>query len=390
MKKLVILGSTGSIGINTLSVVTTNRKNFHVIALTALQNAELLYTQCLEYKPLYAVLNNKEAAQTLQLRLREKNLTTEVLAGLEGLEYVASLPEADYVMAGIVGAAGLLPTLAAVRAGKRVLLANKEPLVMMGKLFMEEVRRYNATLLPVDSEHNAIFQCLPINFKPGISPAKIEKILLTASGGPFRNTPVSQLADVTPEQACAHPTWNMGRKISTDSATLMNKSLEVIEAHWLFGLAPEKIEVVLHPQSIVHSLVEYADGSFLAQLGNPDMRTPIAHALAWPDRIASGVKKLDLIALSRLDFAAVEPERYPCLQLAYQVLKVNGTAPAIFNAANEIAVQAFLDNRIKFIDIVNITAKTLDKLPSRQADNLEIILEDDRRAREVAGKMLWS
>jgi 1-deoxy-D-xylulose-5-phosphate reductoisomerase len=381
---LTILGSTGSIGINTLKVVESYPERFRIIALTAHHNAEVLYAQCLRYQPRYAVLANMDAAQKLQQRLRAAHSPTEVLAGADDLARVAGLDEADYVMAAIVGAAGLLPTLAAVRAGKRVLLANKEALVVMGALFIEEVRSQQAVLLPVDSEHNAIFQCLPTDFKPGIDVAAVEKILLTASGGPFRQTPLAQLAQVTPEQAYTHPIWNMGRKISVDSATLMNKGLEVIEAHWLFGLPLSKIEVLLHPQSIVHSLVEYRDGSLLAQLGQPDMRTPIAHALAWPERIQSGVARLDLTQTGRLDFAAIDLERYPCLGLAYQALTAGGTATAILNAANEVAVQAFLDKQVAFTDIFAIIADVLQRVASHPADNLEVILADDRQAREIA------
>jgi 1-deoxy-D-xylulose-5-phosphate reductoisomerase len=388
MKKLVILGSTGSIGINTLDVVSINRDRFEIIALTAHHNSELLYQQCLTHQPRYAVLNDAIAAIQLQKRLREKKCNTEILADTAALSQVASLPEVDYVMAAIVGAAGLLPTLAAVRAGKRVLLANKEPLVMLGKLFMEEVQRYNATLLPIDSEHNAIFQCLPINFNSNTKSCGVERIILTASGGAFRDTPLAQLIAVTPEQACTHPNWNMGRKITVDSATMMNKGLEIIEAHYLFNLPAEQIQVLFHPQSTVHSLVEYSDGSMLAQLGNPDMRTPIAHALAWPERINSGVKPLDLIATSRLDFAALDMQRYPCLKLAYDALAANGTSTAILNAANEVAVQAFLEKRLGFLDIPVLIERVLQQLPSRPANDLEMVLQDDQRARAATQQLL--
>lgn len=381
---ITILGSTGSIGINTLDVVSKHLDRFQVIALTAHQNVEKLYEQCVCYRPRYAVMSDAEAALKLQTRLKTICSETEVLAGVAGLEFVASLAETDYVMAAIVGAVGLLPTLAAVRAGKRILLANKESLVMMGALFMEEVHRHQATLLPIDSEHNAIFQCLPASFKAGVTPSYVEKILLTASGGPFYNMPFEQLAHVTPEQACAHPTWKMGRKISTDSATMMNKGLEVIEAHYLFGLPAHKIEVLLHPQSIVHSLVEYTDGAVLAQLGSHDMRIPIANALAWPARIKSGVQGLDLATLGRLDFAPIDLKRYPCLALAYEALAVGGTATTILNAANEMAVQAFFDEQLAFTDIATVVAKVLDHMPGRTASTLEIILEDDAKARRIA------
>jgi 1-deoxy-D-xylulose-5-phosphate reductoisomerase len=291
-------------------------------------------------------------------------------------------------MAAIVGAAGLLPSLAAVRAGKRVLLANKEALVVSGHLFMHEVQRHGAEILPIDSEHNAVYQCMPADFSKGLDHTGVTRILLTASGGPFRTTPLEQLREVTPEQACAHPNWDMGRKISVDSATMMNKGLEVIEAHWLFHAEPEQIQVVLHPQSVIHSMVEYADGSILAQLGNPDMRTPIAHALAWPERIQSGVDSLDLFQVARLDFEAPDLQRFPCLRLAMQAVGTGGTAPAVLNAANEVAVQAFLDNRIGFLEISELVEKTLQATEIERAESLEQLLACDRRARDVAEQVL--
>lgn len=388
MINLTILGATGSIGVNTLDVVASNPQNYRIVALTAHSNVEKLFNQCVQHQPAYAVLVDPDAALKLEKQLRAVCPNTKVLTGCEALDYVASLPEVDCVMASIVGGAGLLSTLAAVRAGKRVLLANKESLVMAGPLFIDEVQRHNALLLPIDSEHNAILQCLPDNFTPGVIPAGVQRIILTASGGAFRDVDLNQLAHVTPEQACAHPNWNMGRKITVDCATMMNKALEVIEAHWLFGLAPEQIQVVLHPQSTVHSLVEYLDGSMLAQLGNPDMRIPIAHALGWPVRIKNAAAKLDLLAVGRLDFAPLNAQRYPCLDLAYAALQAGGTATAILNAANEVAVQAFLNGQLGFTDIFTTVAKVLDKLPCHPATHLEVILEDDRRARAMAQSLI--
>ncbi len=325
-----------------------------------------------------------DAAQQLRDRLRTVGLPIEVLSGTGGLNQVASLTQADIVVAAIVGAAGLLPTLMAVRAGKRVLLANKEPLVMSGRLFMQEAQRAGSELLPIDSEHNAIFQCSPGLYKVGFDRTGVRKILLTCSGGPFRNTPLAQLAGVTPDQACAHPNWVMGRKISVDSATLMNKGLELIEACWLFDATPEQIQIVIHPQSVIHSMVEYIDGSVLAQLSNPDMRTPIAHALAWPERIESGVNSLDLFAIGRLEFAPPDLVRFPCLQLAYEAARLGGTAPAVLNAANEIAVQAFLDRRITFLAIPEVIETTLSAASISQDMQLAAILTEDTRARETA------
>jgi 1-deoxy-D-xylulose-5-phosphate reductoisomerase len=383
---VTILGSTGSIGTNTLDVVQRHADRFRVVALTANQNVEGLFRQCVTHEPDFAVMADPEAAERLSDRLRSAGRPGEVLAGVAGLERVAALPETDCVMAAIVGAAGLLPTLAAARAGKRVLLANKEALVMAGPLFVAAVRQGGAELLPIDSEHNAIFQCLPPGFAAeGLDAAGVRRILLTGSGGPFRVTPLDRLPDATPEQACAHPNWSMGRKISVDSATMMNKGLEVIEAHWLFGAAPARIEVVVHPQSVVHSMVEYRDGSVLAQLGHPDMRTPIAHALAWPHRMASGAAFLDFSRL-QLEFQAPDFARFPCLRLAFAALEAGGTAPAILNAANEVAVRAFLERRIRFTEIAVVVERALERVVPRAADALTPILEADALARSAAGE----
>jgi len=384
MKGITILGATGSIGVNTLNVISQHSDQYTVVALTANKNVELLVQQCLEWSPQYAVMADSEAAERLQSEVRKKGIETEVLAGIEGLQSVATLEQTDYVMAAIVGAAGLLPTLAAAQAGKRVLLANKESLVMSGQLFIDTVRDNNAELLPIDSEHNAIFQCMPQNNQDGLSQSGVNRILLTASGGPFRTTPLNQLSNMTPEQACAHPNWDMGRKISIDSATMMNKGLEVIEACWLFDTTAEHIQVVLHPQSVIHSLVEYVDGSVLAQLGNPDMRTPIAHALAWPERMHSGVERLDLFKVAHLDFEQPDLERFPCLRLAREAMLIGGTATVILNAANEIAVAAFLDRQIRFTDIAEVVETTLADVAQHEASSLDIVLADDATARQYA------
>lgn len=387
-KKLTVLGATGSIGVSTLDVVARHPERFVVVALTGNNRVDVLFEQCLAHRPRYAVVGREEQAETLQRRLRASGLDTEVLAGPAALEFVAALPEVDTVMAAIVGAAGLKPTLAAVRAGKRVLLANKEALVMAGHLFMAEVKAHRATLLPIDSEHNAVFQSLPSDYAGEPARAGVSRILLTASGGPFRTTPREALRDVTPEAACAHPNWSMGKKISVDSATLMNKGLEVIEAHWLFGVAPEQIEVVIHPQSVIHSLVQYVDGSVLAELGNPDMRTPIAHALAWPERISAGVAPLDLPALARFDFERPDLERFPCLALAYRALAAGGNAATVLNAANEIAVAAFLDGHLPFLAIAEVIEATLDAIPVTGMPDFAAILAVDAHAREVATHLL--
>ena len=386
---VTVLGSTGSIGSNTLDVLQRHPQQFRVVALTANQDVETLLQQCLTHAPSYAVLADPAAAERLQQRLRLLDSATQVLGGAEALQQVAQLPESDYVMAAIVGAAGLLPTLAAVQAGKRVLLANKEALVMAGALFMAAVRAHGATLLPIDSEHNAIFQCLPAQCaSAGLDAVGVRRILLTGSGGPLRTLPLAQLPQVTPEQACAHPNWNMGRKISVDSATMMNKGLELIEAHWLFNASAGQIEIVIHPQSVIHSMVEYQDGSVLAQLGCPDMRTPIAHALAWPQRCASGAEFLDFTKLGALQFAAPDLARFPCLQLATQALQQGGTAPAILNAANEVAVQAFLDRNIRFTDIPRLVEAALQQVPASAALELANILDADRAARHAAAQWL--
>ncbi len=386
MRRVAVLGSTGSIGVSTLDVLARHRDRFVVAALAARSSVDRMEAQCRAWRPARAVLVDPEAAAELKRRLAGEGI--KVLAGEGALAEVATLPEVDTVVAGVVGAAGLDSTLAAVAAGKRVLLANKEALVMAGPLLMESAARHGATLLPIDSEHNAVFQCLPPGFRPGLEDAGVARITLTASGGPFREADPATLAGVTPEQACAHPNWDMGPKISVDSATMMNKGLELIEAHWLFGVPRERLQVVIHPQSIVHSMVAYADGSVLAQLGNPDMRTPIAHALAWPERIEAGVEPLDLVAVSRLDFEAPDLERFPCLGLAYRALEEGGTAGAVLNAANEVAVDAFLAGRLGFPGIPEVIARTMARLPAREAADLESILEADRRAREVARSVI--
>ena len=381
---VTLLGATGSIGVSTLDVLARHPDRFRVVALTANTQVERLVEQCQRFRPEFAVMQDPAAARELEKRLRSERLAVAVLSGIEGLNTVATLPKVATVMAAIVGAAGLLPALAATRAGKRVLLANKEPLVMSGHLFIEAARSSGAALLPVDSEHNAIFQCMPSGFRSGESRAEVRRIFLTGSGGPFRGWSQEALATATPEQACAHPNWVMGRKISVDSATLMNKGLELIEACWLFGVTPAHIEIVIHPQSVIHSLVEYRDGSVLAQLGHPDMRTPIAHALAWPERIDSGVRSLNLIDIAQLNFERPDPERFPCLRLAYQAAEAGGTAPAILNAANEVAVQAFLDRRIGFTGIPGVIEETLARLPASADVQLEAILVVDAQARKLA------
>ena len=387
-QQVTVLGATGSIGLSTLDVIARHPQRYQVFALTGFSRLAELEALCLRFKPRFAVVPNKSAAQALQSALQGADLPTRVLVGEEGLCEVAAHPDVDAVMAAIVGAAGLPPTLAAVEAGKKVLLANKEVLVMSGALFMQAVRRSGAVLLPIDSEHNAIFQCLPVDYARGLAPVGVRRILLTASGGPFRQTPLDELQHVTPEQACAHPNWSMGRKISVDSASMMNKGLELIEACWLFAAKPAQVEVVIHPQSVIHSLVDYVDGSVLAQLGNPDMRTPISHALAWPERIDSGVAPLDLFAIARLDFQAPDERRFPCLRLARQVAEVGGTAPALLNAANEIAVQAFLERRIRFPQIASIIEDVLNLEPAVEVENLDSVLLADNRARAHAEQWL--
>lgn len=384
MKGITVLGSTGSIGVNTLDVVLRHPDKYHVKALTANTNVDVLLEQCIKHKPEFAVMVNEDAASKLEQELKNKASGVTVLSGVDSLVKVVELDDVDYVMAAIVGAAGLLPTLAAAKAGKRVLLANKEALVMSGKLFMDTVEQNKAELLPIDSEHNAIFQCMPPGLNKDVESLGVKKVLLTASGGPFRTTPLDQLSAMTPEQACAHPNWVMGRKISVDSATMMNKGLEVIEACWLFHVQPDFIQVVIHPQSVIHSLVEYNDGSVLAQLGNPDMRTPIAYGLAWPERIDAGVERLDLFDIARLDFVAPDEQRFPCLRLAREAMQQGGTSSAILNAANEVAVNEFLEKRIRFTDINRVIESVLENVTKHEATSLEVILEDDRLAREVA------
>ena len=381
---VAVLGSTGSVGVNTLDVVARHRDRFKVIALTANRDVDGLLKQCLEHQPALAVMVDEKAATQLRIRLKESGLRIEVRSGAKALTEAAAMPEARYVMAAIVGAAGLEATLAAVNAGKRVLLANKEALVMAGKLFMDAVQKHGTELMPIDSEHNAVFQCMPGGYRAGTWPRGVRRILLTASGGPFRGWPLERLAEVTPAEACAHPTWNMGRKISVDSATMMNKGLEVIEASWLFGTGPEKVEVVVHPQSVIHSMVEYDDGSVLAQLSNPDMRTPIAHGLAWPERLDAGVASLDILARESLDFEPPDLEAFPCLKLAMQAAEAGEGAPVVLNAANEVAVAAFLAERLSFPGIADLVAAALEAVPRSRCTSLDEVLALDRRAREAA------
>ena len=383
-QQVCVLGATGSIGLSTLDVLARHPQRYSVFAITGHSRLAELEALCLVHRPRFAVVASDEQARHLQGALRAAGLDTRVLAGEPGLCEVAGHPEVDVVMAAIVGAAGLKPTLAAVQAGKRVLLANKEALVMSGALFMHEVQAHGAVLLPIDSEHNAIFQCMPGDYARGLGQVGVRRILLTASGGPFRETPLDQLSEVSPEQACAHPNWSMGRKISVDSASMMNKGLELIEACWLFDAPSSKVEVVIHPQSVIHSLVDYVDGSVLAQLGNPDMRTPIAHALAWPERIDSGVSPLDLFGIARLDFQAPDEQRFPCLRLARQAAEAGGSAPAMLNAANEVAVAAFLERRIRFTEIAVIIDEVLNREAATPVESLDVVLEADRRAREAA------
>lgn len=385
VKQVAILGSTGSIGVNTLDVIRAHPDRFKVVALTAAKQVDLLAQQCAEFKPAIAVVADADGAARLSKLLLEKHINTQVLYGPQALVTAVTESNCDTVMAAIVGAAGLVPALAAANAGKRVLLANKEALVMSGDLFMQAMKVGGGELLPIDSEHNAIFQCLPNQFSKDPNPRLgVEELWLTASGGPFRNKSLDQLASITPEQACAHPNWVMGRKISVDSATMMNKGLEVIEAFWLFGLPLEKIKVLIHPQSVVHSMVRYRDGSVLAQLGQPDMRTPIAYGLSWPERIDAGVAPLSLTQLAALSFAEPELDRFPCLSLAFTAAKTGGTAPTVLNAANEIAVAAFLDDGLPYLQIPVVVEKTLNAIPSVSANSLELILDVDAQTRQVA------
>lgn len=388
LQKITILGSTGSIGVNTLDVIRRHPQRYSVVALCAHKQIDRLFDQCLEFKPCFAVVRDARLAADLNSRLAEVASSTIVEYGPDALVRMAELPEVDTVMAAIVGAAGLPSTLAAAFAGKRVLLANKEALVMAGPVFMDAVCRSGASLLPIDSEHNAIFQSLPLDYSGDLSESGVRSLLLTASGGPFLNTSIGDLERVTPEQACAHPKWVMGRKISVDSASMMNKGLEVIEAHWLFNVPPEQIEVVIHPQSVVHSLVQYVDGSVIAELGNPDMRTPIAHALAYPERIASGVAALDLFKIAELRFERPDFERFPCLGLAYRALREGDSAPATLNAANEIAVQAFLDGVIGFTMIPKVIGSVMDLLPIVKLASLADVLAADSAARRTAEQII--
>ena len=382
LQNLAILGATGSIGISTLDVAVRHPQRFRIYALSANERIDALCSLCLRHKPRYAVVAHGVQADALRARLDPG--ATEILVGTQGLERIAAHPETDCVMAAIVGAAGLAPTLAAANAGKKLLLANKEALVMAGPILMQAVRTHGATLLPIDSEHNAIFQCLPSFLSGNLVQHGVRRVLLTASGGPFRDVPRARLQSVTPDEACAHPNWVMGRKISVDSATMMNKALEIIEAHWLFGATREQIHVVVHPQSVVHSMVEYSDGSVIAQLGNPDMRTPIAHALAYPDRVEAGVGSLDLTQIGRLDFAPPDLERFPALRLGYRALEEGGTSPATLNAANEVAVAAFLQRRLPFLAITAVIESVMNELGSQPLAVLRDVLDADAAARRQA------
>jgi len=386
---VAVLGSTGSVGENTLDVLARHPQRFRLVAIAANTNATKLARQILTWKPAYAALADERALPELRELLAGSATRTRLLAGPGALEELAVLPEAQCVMAAIVGAAGLRSTLAAAHAGKRLLLANKESLVMAGPLLLAAVNASGATLLPIDSEHSAIFQCLPFGWRAGTAPPGLKRVLLTASGGPFRDTPVEALAAVTPEAACAHPNWVMGRKISVDSATLMNKGLELIEACLLFGVTPTQVEIVVHPQSIVHSMVEYLDGSVLAQLGSPDMRTPIAHALAWPDRIASGVEFLDLVRTARLDFRAPDPDKFRCLALAQAAARAGGLAPAVLNAANEVAVQAFLDRQLNFLEIATVIEAVVARSGGGGVGSLEDVLAADAESRQRARERIF-
>ncbi|NOQ63221.1 MAG: 1-deoxy-D-xylulose-5-phosphate reductoisomerase [Methyloprofundus sp.] len=385
MKNITILGATGSIGVSTLDVVKRHADKYQVTALTANSNIDVLFEQCLEFKPEYAVVVKADKAEEFKAKIAGTAISNmTVLSGADALITVATLEQVDSVMAAIVGAAGLLSALAAAKAGKTILLANKESLVMSGDIFMQAVTDAGAVLLPIDSEHNAIFQCMPANYTAGHDAPTARRILLTASGGPFRTTPIDQLDDVTVDQAVAHPKWSMGRKISVDSATMMNKGLELIEACLLFNMTPEQIQVVIHPQSIIHSMVDYVDGSVLAQMGNPDMRIPIAHAMAWPERFDSGVAPLDIFGVQQMDFEPADLQRFPCLRLAMEAISAGGIMPTVLNAANEIAVEAFLNEQIRFTDIPVVIEQSMAKFSATQADTIEHILDADQQAREQA------
>lgn len=389
MKGICILGATGSIGVSTLDVVARHPYLYKVVALTANNNIDLLFEQCLQHRPEFAVVVDEGKALSFQQKISNSPVSDiTVLSGHAALEQVSILDQVDSVMAAIVGAAGLLPSLAAAKAGKTVLLANKEALVMSGDIFMQAVKHSGAQLLPIDSEHNAIFQCMPSGYIAGNSEKQARRILLTASGGPFRQMPIADMANVTPEQAVAHPNWDMGKKISVDSATMMNKGLEMIEACLLFNMKPEQIQVVIHPQSVIHSMVDYVDGTVLAQMGNPDMRIPIAHALAWPQRFDSGAEPLNIFNVRRMDFEEPNLERFPCLRLAYQAIEAGGTHPTVLNAANEIAVDAFLNGKIGFTDIPVIIERCMDATEVKAADSLEIILDMDKQARILSNEII--
>jgi len=383
-----VLGSTGSIGISTLDVIAQHPERYRAVGLAANRDVEGLFQQCERFQPTVVAMADEASAAELAKRLGSIGSSIEVLAGEAGVIAIAELTDAEMVMAAIVGAAGLTPTLAAVRKGKRILLANKESLVVAGDLFMREAKAHKASVLPIDSEHNAVFQCMPQDFEQGLAAKGVKRILLTASGGPFRTWTNDQLKSATPEQACAHPNWSMGRKISVDSATMMNKGLEVIEARWLFDATPEQIKVVVHPQSVVHSMVQYVDGSVLAQLGNPDMRTPIAHAMAWPERHGSGVASLDLFEVARLDFEEPDTQRFPCLRLAFDAVAAAGVAPAVLNAANEVAVDAFLSKQLAFVRIPEIIETVLSQNLEGDLDSVEGLMAIDQAARAATEQLI--
>jgi 1-deoxy-D-xylulose-5-phosphate reductoisomerase len=389
MKNICILGATGSIGVSTLDVVARHPELYKAIALTANKNIDLLYEQCLIHHPEYVVVVDENNALTFRERIKNSIISDiQVLSGAESLEFVATLDSVHSVMAAIVGAAGLLPSLAAAKAGKIILLANKEALVMSGDIFMQAVSESGAQLLPIDSEHNAIFQCMPAGYKSGMNAKQARRILLTASGGPFREMPVGDMVNVTPDQAVAHPNWDMGRKISVDSATMMNKGLEMIEACILFAMTPEQIQVVIHPQSIIHSMVDYVDGTVLAQMGNPDMRVPIAYSMAWPERFDSGVEPLNIFDVRRMDFEEPNLERFPCLRLAYEAINKGGIMPTVLNAANEIAVDAFLNEKVRFTDIPVIIERCMSEFEVKPAKTLAIVLDADERARVISKQII--
>lgn len=388
VQNITVLGSTGSIGVSTLDVIARHPDRYRVYALTANSRVDELYQQVMAFTPRYAVMRDEALAEQLRNRLQRAGSDTEVLAGTDGLLAVSGHADVHQVMAAIVGAAGLLPTLEAVSAGKRVLLANKEALVMSGQLFMTAVHESGAELLPIDSEHNAIFQCMPAEHNGELSSKGVSRILLTGSGGPFRNLPLDQFESVTPDQACAHPNWSMGRKISVDSATMMNKGLEYIEACWLFSATTDQVDVVVHPQSVIHSMVQYVDGSVLAQMGNPDMRTPIAYGLGWPDRLASGVEPLDLVKVAQLDFQAPDEVRFPCLRLAREAMQAGQSASVVLNAANEEAVAAFLAGDARFTAIPRVIEQVLERITLVDAMDIDTILKADEEARVMARDLL--